>query len=181
MLPRTYRLSIYIVFFATLQLSIPIAAEIIPEQPNLTLHDPKDTLQPQVMGLSFNGTTSNKATETALRSPQVPLDVEHYTIAPLGLQLEQVHVYVRHGISYFLPAPHKVVISTSRRTHPCWSPHGYPTSINTRTLGDVQDSPSFSSCSIESNRRRDSRSFTDEKGGRARGRDSHGRRVVCSY
>lgn len=27
----------------------------------------------------------------------VPLDVEGYPIAPAGLQLEQVHVYVRHG------------------------------------------------------------------------------------
>ncbi|KAJ3555289.1 hypothetical protein NP233_g12246 [Leucocoprinus birnbaumii] len=29
--------------------------------------------------------------------PQVPLDVEGYPTAPAGLELEQVHVYVRHG------------------------------------------------------------------------------------
>ena len=27
----------------------------------------------------------------------VPLDVDGYPVAPSGLQLEQVHVYVRHG------------------------------------------------------------------------------------
>ncbi|TRM60384.1 histidine phosphatase superfamily [Schizophyllum amplum] len=29
--------------------------------------------------------------------PQVPLDAERYPVAPQGLELEQVHVYVRHG------------------------------------------------------------------------------------
>ncbi|TFK71894.1 phosphoglycerate mutase-like protein [Pluteus cervinus] len=29
--------------------------------------------------------------------PQVPLDVENYPVAPEGLELQQVHVYVRHG------------------------------------------------------------------------------------
>lgn len=29
--------------------------------------------------------------------PQVPLDVDGYAIAPENLQLEQVHIYVRHG------------------------------------------------------------------------------------
>jgi hypothetical protein len=32
--------------------------------------------------------------------PQVPLNVEGYDIAPEGLNLEQVHVYVRHGEHY---------------------------------------------------------------------------------
>lgn len=31
------------------------------------------------------------------RPPQVPLDVERYPIAPQGLDLEQVHIFVRHG------------------------------------------------------------------------------------
>lgn len=31
------------------------------------------------------------------RPIQAPLDVERYPVAPDGLQLEQVHVYVRHG------------------------------------------------------------------------------------
>ncbi|KAF8886541.1 phosphoglycerate mutase-like protein [Infundibulicybe gibba] len=32
-----------------------------------------------------------------IRPPQAPLDVENYPIAPPGLELKQVHVYVRHG------------------------------------------------------------------------------------
>lgn len=36
------------------------------------------------------------------RPPQVPLDVENYPVAPAGLELEQVHVYVRHGACYLL-------------------------------------------------------------------------------
>lgn len=31
--------------------------------------------------------------------PQVPLDVDGYPVGPDNLQLEQVHVYVRHGVS----------------------------------------------------------------------------------
>lgn len=33
------------------------------------------------------------------RPPQEPLDVDGYPVAPAGLELEQVHVYVRHGAS----------------------------------------------------------------------------------
>lgn len=35
------------------------------------------------------------------RPPQVPLDVDGYPIAPACLELEQVHVYVRHGASAY--------------------------------------------------------------------------------
>lgn len=35
------------------------------------------------------------------RHPQVPLDVEGYPLAPPGLELEQVHVFVRHGTFLF--------------------------------------------------------------------------------
>lgn len=31
------------------------------------------------------------------RHPQVPLDVGGYSVAPAGLELQQVHVFVRHG------------------------------------------------------------------------------------
>ena len=31
------------------------------------------------------------------RYPQVPLEVDGYAVAPQNLQLEQVHIYVRHG------------------------------------------------------------------------------------
>lgn len=31
------------------------------------------------------------------RYPQMPLEVDGYAVAPNNLQLEQVHIYVRHG------------------------------------------------------------------------------------
>ncbi|GLB39148.1 putative histidine acid phosphatase family protein [Lyophyllum shimeji] len=36
-------------------------------------------------------------TSNVYRTPQVPLDTEHYPVAPAVLELKQVHVYVRHG------------------------------------------------------------------------------------
>jgi hypothetical protein len=33
----------------------------------------------------------------ASRYPQMPLEVDGYAVAPDNLQLEQVHIYVRHG------------------------------------------------------------------------------------
>ena len=42
----------------------------------------------------------NVITAPAYRPPQVPVDVEGYSIAPDALKLEQVHVYVRHGEHY---------------------------------------------------------------------------------
>ncbi|PPQ68920.1 hypothetical protein CVT24_007664 [Panaeolus cyanescens] len=50
---------------------------------NLLAKDRKDAnVNPEMYGYRF---------------PQVPLDVEGYPIAPEGLALKQVHVYVRHG------------------------------------------------------------------------------------
>ncbi|KAL0958169.1 hypothetical protein HGRIS_000332 [Hohenbuehelia grisea] len=53
---------------------------------------------------AFSATTSmnldqgpNDDKNPSWKSPEVGLDVENYPIAPDGLQLEQVHVYVRHG------------------------------------------------------------------------------------
>ncbi|KNZ82271.1 putative acid phosphatase SPBC4.06 [Termitomyces sp. J132] len=46
----------------------------------------------------FGATRSLDDSRTPLyRAPQVPLEVENYPIAPNGLVLEQLHVYVRHG------------------------------------------------------------------------------------
>ncbi|KAJ7755374.1 histidine phosphatase superfamily [Mycena maculata] len=39
----------------------------------------------------------NEALPYTYRPPQAPLDVKGYPVAPRDLQLEQVHVYVRHG------------------------------------------------------------------------------------
>ncbi|KAF7323871.1 Acid phosphatase [Mycena kentingensis (nom. inval.)] len=55
--------------------------------------------EPEEMPLSRSPpvATANEAAPYAYRPPQVPLDVKGYPVAPHGLQLEQVHVYVRHG------------------------------------------------------------------------------------
>ncbi|KAF4581308.1 hypothetical protein EYR40_002896 [Pleurotus pulmonarius] len=45
-----------------------------------------------------NYTNSEDTIDMAgVRPPQEPLDVENYPVAPEGLKLDQVHVYVRHG------------------------------------------------------------------------------------
>jgi hypothetical protein len=36
------------------------------------------------------------------RAPQVPLDTERYPVAPASLSLEQVQVFVRHGMQMHL-------------------------------------------------------------------------------
>ena len=38
------------------------------------------------------------------RLPQELLDVEGYNVAPQGLTLEQVHIYMRHGEPRELPS-----------------------------------------------------------------------------
>jgi len=48
------------------------------------------------------------------RYPQVPLDVDGYPIVPEGLKLEQVHVYVRHGVCVHKP------YTTYVETHFCF-------------------------------------------------------------
>ncbi|KIL63494.1 hypothetical protein M378DRAFT_164353 [Amanita muscaria Koide BX008] len=40
---------------------------------------------------------SDSPSPVTIRPPQVPLDVEGYPAAPDGLELEQVHIYIRHG------------------------------------------------------------------------------------
>ena len=47
------------------------------------------------MGL-FGGSSSTTDTATTGRG-HVPLDVDGYPVAPPELELEQVHIYVRHG------------------------------------------------------------------------------------
>lgn len=49
------------------------------------------------LGMVEDGATGIPAKTYEYRYPQVPLDVDGYPIGPEGLQLEQVHVYVRHG------------------------------------------------------------------------------------
>jgi hypothetical protein len=40
---------------------------------------------------------AGNSSNLGIRAPQVPLDVETYPVAPPELELEQVHVFVRHG------------------------------------------------------------------------------------
>jgi len=42
----------------------------------------------------------------------VPLDVEGYPVAPENLALEQVHVYVRHGMCCASP-PHHLALTSA--------------------------------------------------------------------
>lgn len=56
---------------------------------------------PQRVAMTWNTTKEPTADINAkmygFRYPQVPLEVDNYPVGPEGLQLEQVHVYVRHG------------------------------------------------------------------------------------
>ncbi|KAJ7039799.1 histidine phosphatase superfamily [Mycena alexandri] len=64
----------------------------------------------------------NEALPYNYRPPQAPLDVKGYPLAPPELQLEQVHVYVRHGertpvgirLAPFIPE-HWVMCKTARQ------------------------------------------------------------------
>ncbi|KAJ7695455.1 histidine phosphatase superfamily [Mycena rosella] len=64
----------------------------------------------------------NEALPYSYRPPQVPLDVAGYPVAPKELQLEQVHVYVRHGertpvgirLASFIPE-HWIMCKTGRK------------------------------------------------------------------
>lgn len=61
--------------------------------------------------------TSSPSSWTAIKGfkpPQVPLDVQGYSLAPEGLQLEQVHVYVRHGLS---PVSRHYLSNTAHSAH----------------------------------------------------------------
>ncbi|KAJ6590608.1 histidine phosphatase superfamily [Mycena vulgaris] len=66
--------------------------------------------------------THNEALPYNYRPPQIPLDVAGYPVAPQELQLEQVHVYVRHGertpvgirLASFIPE-HWVMCKTGRK------------------------------------------------------------------
>jgi hypothetical protein len=52
------------------------------------------------LGVASAAAAAGQATTSnAQRLPQIPLDVEQYPVAPCGLELKQVHVFVRHGTS----------------------------------------------------------------------------------
>lgn len=47
--------------------------------------------------LEFQGGMTSNVHEKSLGPGTLPFDVENYPVAPEGLELEQVHLYVRHG------------------------------------------------------------------------------------
>ena len=72
------------------------------------------------------------------RYPQVPLEVDGYVVAPHNLQLEQVHIYVRHGA--FLKIKGQPIfgfIHCYRGTYTGWCASRKTASIHSRTLENV--------------------------------------------
>lgn len=62
------------------------------------LHDPtQQLLAPPINTMAGPTTGESTSNSHIYRPPQVPLDVQQYPVAPAGLELEQVHVYMRHG------------------------------------------------------------------------------------
>ena len=53
----------------------------------------------EIEGMTSHSTESEnvKVNSTPLGPGTVPFDVDDYPVAPEGLELEQVHLYVRHG------------------------------------------------------------------------------------
>ena len=57
---------------------------------------PPDLVQAMTL-MAGDVSQSDSPSPVTIRPPQVPLDVEGYPAAPDGLELEQVHIYIRHG------------------------------------------------------------------------------------
>ena len=73
---------------------------------------------------------------TSKAGHQIPLEVDDYAVAPPNLQLEQVHIYVRHGgfILTLLKVIHQFIFGfmhCSRGTHAGWCSSSQSTSIHT--------------------------------------------------
>ena len=65
----------------------------------LELHTPTEMQLGGIMSLPKDGqvVSSMASKDLKYRYPQLPLEVDGYAVAPRNLQLEQVHIYVRHG------------------------------------------------------------------------------------
>ncbi len=70
------------------------------------------------------------------------LDVAGYPTAPTNLELEQVHVYVRHGTHEFYLQQYEPVsdLQASQANAHLRGAHEQPARIHCRTLATVQDS-----------------------------------------
>lgn len=94
--------------------------------------------------------THNEALPYTYRPPQVPLDVKGYPIAPNELKLEQVHVYVRHGMLKYCPVLRLDLKESRRRAIACRHSSRF---IYTRALDNVQNRPSVQKSCIGKPRR----------------------------
>ena len=82
--------------------SVPVFASDERTQTDICTHDRDCSIYSDNMLANLVQNTTEQAGPSAVpplvyRPPQVPLDVKRYPIAPQGLKLEQVHVFVRHG------------------------------------------------------------------------------------
>lgn len=89
--------------------------------------------------IGMNGATGIPVTTYEYRYPQVPLDVDGYPIGPEGLELEQVHVYVRHGACLPVMQSYPTLLFGFRRTHPSWCSIEWATRMDTGILEHVQN------------------------------------------
>lgn len=94
-----------------------------------------------------NGVAGNAATKG-----HVPLDVDGYPVAPAELELEQVHIYVRHGASiilFLVPLPRSESASpyVNRRTHTSRCAYGRTSREYPGELDVLQNSAPVPRCS----------------------------------
>ena len=100
-------------------------------------------------GAKESNSNAHLAGAITQRLPQIPLDVEQYPVAPSELELEQVHVFVRHGESGLLaPKVEPNDIQCNRGAYPRWSSHERSTCLYTRVLEYVQNGSQFSCGSV---------------------------------
>ncbi|PFH47755.1 hypothetical protein AMATHDRAFT_66976 [Amanita thiersii Skay4041] len=88
------------VSFVTLALLLALTNFTAATQVNPDSINTSSLTQKQAEEMNFGLNLSNNAAVTppfVYRPPQVPLEVEQYPVAPNGLELEQVHIYIRHG------------------------------------------------------------------------------------
>lgn len=90
----------------------------------------------------------NDQAQPAYRPPQVPIEVEGYPITPDGLELEQVHIYVRHGEHCASLLNNHYNCCIFRWTYTSWCTALPASCIDSRTLDDVQNGPEVPSCCI---------------------------------
>ncbi|KAJ7096717.1 histidine phosphatase superfamily [Mycena belliarum] len=93
-----------------------------PPTPSVVYDDLEAMPQGPRISKASAAVSHNEALPYVYRAPQQPLDVAGYPVAPKEMQLEQVHVYVRHGertpvgirLAPFIPE-HWIMCKTGRK------------------------------------------------------------------